>query len=282
METVIGVFESRDRAEEALKELIQKQVPQESIVFLSRSENEVVSLAKDLGGFAGGFIGGAAGLTASVAAATLFLIPGLGQVFALGVGATALLGLAGAKTGSALGKAVSNESELPQPTIDSADTELFKKVLQQGRSLIVVRTEWTEVAAVAAGILDRLGIGIQERSQARMRTATRQSGTVTIVDISGKITVGEGNLALRQLVGELVEKGNHRVLMNLVQVEYVDSAGIGELVRSLTTLRKHGGQLKLLNPSKKVSDMLQMTSLNTVFDIHKDEAAAVKALGASA
>lgn len=70
--------------------------------------------------------------------------------------------------------------------------------------------------------------------------------------------------------------------MNLVQVEYVDSAGIGELVRSLTTLRKHGGQLKLLNPSKKVSDMLQMTSLNTVFDIHKDEAAAVKALGASA
>jgi anti-sigma B factor antagonist len=282
VETVIGVFESRDRAEEALKELIQKQVPQESIVFLSRSENEVVSLAKDLGGFAGGFIGGAAGLTASVAAATLFLIPGLGQVFALGVGATALLGLAGAKTGSALGKAVSNESELPQPTIDSADTELFKKVLQQGRSLIVVRTEWTEVAAVAAGILDRLGIGIQERSQARMRTATRQSGTVTIVDISGKITVGEGNLALRQLVGELVEKGNHRVLMNLVQVEYVDSAGIGELVRSLTTLRKHGGQLKLLNPSKKVSDMLQMTSLNTVFDIHKDEAAAVKALGASA
>ena len=282
METVIGVFDSRDRAEEALKELIQKQVPQESIVFLSRSENEAVTLAKDIGAFAGGFVGGAAGLTASVAAATLFLIPGLGQVFAIGVGATALLGLAGAKTGSAFGKAVSDESELPQPTIDTEDTQLFKKVLQQGRSLIVVRTEWAEVAAAASGILDRLGIGIQERSQVRMQTVSRQTGDVTVIDISGKITLGEGNLVLRQLIGDLVDKGNFKVLLNLSRVDYIDSAGIGELVRSLTTLRKHGGQLKLLNPTKKVSDMLQMTSLNSVFDVQKEEAAAVKAFGAKA
>jgi anti-sigma B factor antagonist len=282
VETVIGVFESRDRAEEALKELIKKQVPQESIVFLSRSENEVVTLGKDLGAFAGGFVGGAAGLTASVVAATLFMIPGLGQVFALGVGATALLGLAGAKTGSALGKAVSNESELPQPTIDEEHTQLFRKMLEKGRSLIVVRTEWHEVAATASEILDRLGIAVQERSSGRMQTVTRASGDVTVVDISGKITVGEGNLALRQLIGGLVEKGNNKVLLNLAQLDYVDSAGIGELVRSLTTLRKNGGQLKLLSPSKKVADMLQMTSLNSVFDIQQDEAAAVRSFGASA
>jgi anti-sigma B factor antagonist len=275
VETVIGVFESRDRAETALKELIQKQVPQESIMFLSRSENEVVTLAKDLGGFAGGFVGGAAGLTASVVAATLFMIPGLGQVFALGVGATALLGLAGAKTGSALGKAVSNESELPQPTIDEEHTQLFRKLLQQGKSLIVVRTEWHEVAATASEILDRLGVATQERAPGRMQAVTRMSGDVAVVDIIGRITVGEGNLALRQLIGDLAAKGNHKVLLNLAQLDYVDSAGIGELVRSLTTLRKNGGQLKLLSPSKKVADMLQMTSLNSVFDIRTDEAAAV-------
>jgi anti-sigma B factor antagonist len=113
-----------------------------------------------------------------------------------------------------------------------------------------------------------------------MQTVSRQTGDVTVIDISGKITLGEGNLALRQLIGDLVEKGNHNVLLNLGGVDYIDSAGIGELVRSLTTLRKHGGQLKLLNPTKKVSDMLQMTSLNSVFDIQKEEAAAVKAFGA--
>ena len=115
-----------------------------------------------------------------------------------------------------------------------------------------------------------------------MQTVARASGDVAVVDISGKITVGEGNLALRQLISELTEKGNHKILLNLSQVDYVDSAGIGELVRSLTTLRKSGGQLKLLSPSKKVADMLHMTSLNSVFDIQTDEAAAVKSFGASA
>ena len=86
METAIGVFSSRDRAEEGVKELLQRGVPESSLVFLTRSESEVKTVAKQIGAFAGGFVGGAAGMSAGVAAATL-LVPGIGAVFALGFGA---------------------------------------------------------------------------------------------------------------------------------------------------------------------------------------------------
>ena len=99
METVIGVFASRERAEETVKELLERDVPQDAIVFLTRSESEAMYLGKTLGAFVGGFVGGGVGVTAGVVAATLFSIPGIGQVFALGVGATAALGLAGKALG---------------------------------------------------------------------------------------------------------------------------------------------------------------------------------------
>jgi len=99
METVIGVFASRERAEETVKELLEKSVPQDAIVFLTRSESEAMYLGKTLGAFVGGFVGGGVGVTAGVVATTLFSIPGIGQVFALGVGATAALGLAGVAVG---------------------------------------------------------------------------------------------------------------------------------------------------------------------------------------
>src|SRR6202171_1960806 len=114
MESAIGVFASRDSAEEAVKELKQ-HVPEDSIVFLTRSENEAKRIGKELGTFVGGFTGGAAGMTAGVVAATL-LVPGLGPVFALGFGAAALLGLAGAGAGSTLGKAIAHEDQAPPPT----------------------------------------------------------------------------------------------------------------------------------------------------------------------
>jgi anti-sigma B factor antagonist len=278
METAIGVFDSRDRAEEALTGLIERHVPQDSIVFLTRSENEAKSVGKELGAYVGGFTGGAAGMSAGVVAATL-LVPGLGAVFALGFGAAALLGLAGAGTGAALGKAMSHDAGVPQPTPDEKCTEdvvFFRKVLKEGRSLLVVRTESHEIATVACGILDRLGIGMQERTNVKMQVATRQADGITILDVSGRITVGEGNVMLREIVRELVEKGGKRILLNLYEVEYVDSSGLGELVRIHTTLRKAGGQMKLVNLSKRVQDLLQMTSMNAVFDIQKNEASAIR------
>lgn len=281
METAIGVFDSRERAEEALKELLKRNVPQESIVFLTTSETEAASLAKEFGAWAGGFAGGAAGMTGAVAAATLMMIPGLGQALALGIGATALLGLAGAGAGSAAGKAAAADRSVPQPIPDNEDAALFRKVLKQGRSLIIVRTDWHEVASVACSILDRTGISIQERTNLRMQASTREVGGATVVDISGRITLGEGNVMLRDIVQELVEKGKTKIALNLAGVDHIDSAGIGELVRSHTAVRRAGGQLKIVNPGKKVQDVLKMTSLTAVFDIHQDEASAITSFGQS-
>ncbi len=160
METAIGVFASRDSAEQSVKELLQRGVSESSLVFLTRSESEAKTVGKQLGAFAGGFVGGAAGMTAGVAAATL-LLPGIGAVFALGFGAAALLGLAGAGAGASTGSAIAHESGAPKPTTDekaSEDASFFREVLQDGRSLVVVRTESLEIAAVACTILDRLAL----------------------------------------------------------------------------------------------------------------------------
>jgi anti-sigma B factor antagonist len=280
METAIGVFASRDRAEEAVKELMQ-HVPEDSIVFLTRSETEAKTVGKEFGTFVGGFAGGAAGMSAGVVAATL-LVPGLGAVFALGFGAAALLGLAGAGTGAALGKGFAHDAQAPQPTPDekcSEDAAFFREVLKEGRSLIVVRTESHALAATACGVLDRLGLGMQNRTPVKMQTNTRHIGDVAVLDISGRITLGEGNVMLREIVRELADKGNKKVVLNLGEVQYIDSSGVGELVKVHTTLRNQGGQLRLVNLNKRVNDLLQMTRLSAVFDIERDEASAVRSLG---
>jgi anti-sigma B factor antagonist len=174
---------------------------------------------------------------------------------------------------------MADDTRAPQPTPDekcSEDAVFFREVLKEGRSLIVVRAESPETAKVACGILDSVALGIQGRTPLKMQTATRQTGDVSIVDVSGRITLGEGNVMLREIVRELVEKGNNKILLNLHDVGYVDSSGVGELVKTYTTVRNQGGQLKLLNPSKRVSDLLQMTRLASVFDIQADEASAVQ------
>jgi anti-sigma B factor antagonist len=281
METAIGVFASRDQAEEAVKELKQ-HVPEDSIVFLTRSENEAKAIAKELGGFVGGFVGGAAGMTTALVAATV-LLPGIGTVFALGVGAAALLAGAGAGagTGAAVGSAATHDADAPKPTTaeSSEDVAFFREVLKEGRSLIVVRTESKELATSACAILDRLGLGMQNRTPVKMQTTTRHIGDVAVLDISGRITLGEGNVMLREIVRELADKGNKKLILNLGEVQYIDSSGVGELVKTHTTVRNQGGRLKLVNLNKRVNDLLQLTRLSAVFDIEKDEASAIKSLG---
>ena len=99
---------------------------------------------------------------------------------------------------------------------------------------------------------------------------------VTIVDLSGRITLGEGSVTLRDTVHDLLSKGLKKILLNLGDVNYIDSSGIGELVSAFTAAKKQGGELKLLNLTKKAHDLLQITKLYTVFDVKDDEAAAVK------
>ena len=110
-----------------------------------------------------------------------------------------------------------------------------------------------------------------------MKISTRQVDGVTILDLSGRITLGEGSVQLRNAVRELLSKGSKNILLDLSEVNYIDSSGIGELVSAFTTTRNQGGELKLLKLTKKVHDLLQITKLYTVFDIKDDEAQAIDA-----
>jgi anti-sigma B factor antagonist len=280
METTIGVFASRDHAEKAVKELWERGVPKESIAFLTTSENEAKNIAKEFGAYVGGFVGGATGMTTAVVAASL-LLPGVGTVFALGFGAAALLGLAGAGAGATVASHTTDDADAPKPATDetrSEDVAFFREVLKEGRSLIVVRTDSQQLATSACEVLDRLGLGMGSRTPIKMQTTTRQIGDIVVLDISGRITLGEGNVILREIVRGLVDKGNKKIVLNLGEVQYIDSSGIGELVRTHTTVRNQGGQLKLVNLNKRVNDLLQMTKLSAVFEIESDEASAMKAL----
>ena len=110
-----------------------------------------------------------------------------------------------------------------------------------------------------------------------LKSSTRQVDGVTILDLSGRFTLGEGSVVLRDTIREVLGKGEKKILLNLGDVTYIDSSGIGELVSAFTAVRKEGGELKLLNLTKKVHDLLQITKLYTVFDVKDDEAAAVAA-----
>jgi anti-sigma B factor antagonist len=108
-----------------------------------------------------------------------------------------------------------------------------------------------------------------------MKATVRQVDAITVIDLSGRITLGEGCTQLRQLIRDLLGKGTKHILVNLADVTYIDSSGIGELVSAFTAVSNQGGQLKLLNLTKKVHDLLQITKLYTVFDVHDDEAKAI-------
>jgi anti-sigma B factor antagonist len=108
-----------------------------------------------------------------------------------------------------------------------------------------------------------------------LKASTRQVDGIIVMDLSGRITLGEGSVILRDRIRELLGQGEKKILLNLGDVTYIDSSGIGELVSAFTAVRKEGGELKLLNLTKKVHDLLQITKLYTVFDVKDDEAAAI-------
>ena len=104
---------------------------------------------------------------------------------------------------------------------------------------------------------------------------TRQNGDVCLLDVSGKITLGDGSVAIREAVKKLVADGTKKIVLNLGDVTYIDSSGIGELVSAFTSVSNNGGNLKLLNLTKRVHDLLQITKLYTVFEVFNDEESAV-------
>ncbi len=109
-----------------------------------------------------------------------------------------------------------------------------------------------------------------------VKLTSRQVGDVTVVDAAGRITLGEAASAFRDTIRDLAAKGNKKILLNLGEVSYIDSSGIGEMVSGFTTITNDGGQLKLLGLNKRIKDLLQITKLYTVFDTYDEEAAAIR------
>ena len=114
-----------------------------------------------------------------------------------------------------------------------------------------------------------------------MHIQQRSVGDVTIIDMSGKMTLGEGDELLRDKVNSLVHQGHKRIILNLEGVPYIDSAGLGEIVRTYTTVSRQGGKLKLLNLTKRITDLLAITKLLTVFETYDTEAEALASFKAS-
>jgi len=115
-----------------------------------------------------------------------------------------------------------------------------------------------------------------------MQIEERSSGDVVVLDLKGKITLGEGDELLKDKVNSLVNQGQKKIVLNLADVPYVDSAGLGEIVRTYTTVSRQGGSLKLLNLTKRITDLLSITKLLTVFETYENENDAVRSFAASA
>jgi len=109
----------------------------------------------------------------------------------------------------------------------------------------------------------------------KLKTSTREVEGVTIVDLSGRITLGEASVVVRDVINDLMDKGDKKILLNLGKVDYIDSSGIGVLVSGFSTVRGQGGELKLVNLSKRIRDLLHITKLYNLFDVKDDEAASV-------
>jgi len=115
-----------------------------------------------------------------------------------------------------------------------------------------------------------------------MQIEERNVGDVVVLDLKGKITLGEGDELLKDKVNSLVNQGIKKIILNLADVPYIDSAGLGEVVRTYTTVSRQGGSLKLLNLTKRITDLLSITKLLTVFETFDSENEAVRSFSASA
>lgn len=115
-----------------------------------------------------------------------------------------------------------------------------------------------------------------------MQIEERAVGDVTVLDLKGRVTLGEGDELLKDKVNSLLNQGRRKLVLNLAEVPYVDSAGLGEIVRTYTTVSRQGGSLKLLNLTKRIADLLSITKLLTVFETFESEADAVKSFSSPA
>jgi anti-sigma B factor antagonist len=272
MDTAVGVFASRERAEEAVKLLLESHIPEDRIVFLTRSENDARTISEQLA---------AAGGTRGVAHLSL---RDVGPTFASGPGAASSLDLPAARATGATA-----ENAVPDPKIWASglgnnsieDLAFFRKILRDGHSVIVVRTASSHLAASACEILDKLAFSMKKNLAAQSTVTFRRASGAAVAEFVGKIAFTEGPSLLRETVYNFLVRGYRRILLDLRRVDFIDSAGLGELVRADASVRNRGGRLTLIRPSSGIQDLLRLTKLDRVFDIAPDEFTALRPLKSS-
>ncbi len=274
MPTSIGIFTSSDQAEHAVHELLAAQVPEADISLLTPDLPH--HRAEKLGALVGGAIGTSAGLTLGLATATLF-VPGVGQVVAIGIGAATLLGIGGVSAGKSVGAGIDALAD-EEHASGVPDAAYFRNILQQGRSVIVVQTDDTGAHTRASEVLSRLGIPPEIEEYRPPAVVTRRyAGDVLIISVSGRMILGDANATFHDFVYDAINHRCRKILVDLSAVTYIDSSAVGELVNAHIKLKKSGGQLKLVHLSSKVREMMHVTQLDKVIEIHPDESKALAA-----
>jgi anti-sigma B factor antagonist len=272
MKTAIGVFADRTRAEEAIRKLLANHVPPERITFLTRSEPEAHSFGKHLAAS-----DNAAQQSATPAHLTVVSIPGIGNVFVQGPEIKALAEVSASHASTASARPPANDPGRNLSSLAGAedDAAFFRRVLLDGCSVIMVRSDSNSVATAACEVLDRLSLGIRKTAAGKSGVAVRQIPGAAVATFSGKLALDEGCRLLRETIRALLDAGQIRILLNLERLEFLDSAGLGELVRTHVAVRARGGQLTLIRPAPNVFQLFRVTKVDQVFDIAHDELSAL-------
>jgi len=268
MKTAVGVFSRLDRAEQAIRALLTNKVPAERITFLTRSEPAAASIGKHLEGQ------GMLQLhTGTPARFSVLSVSGIGPVLVQGPDVSDIFDQPGRAGGPAANDPWRQTSASPGSEDDAA---FFRRMLLEGCSVIVVRSDSHQVAMAAVEVLDELSLGIRKPAPGKSDVSIRQLPHAAVATFSGKLALDDGCHLLRETVRALLDGGQRRILLNLEQVNYLDSAGLGELVRTHVAARGRGGHLTLVNPSPNVRHLLRLTKVDQVFDIAPDELTAIE------
>lgn len=268
MDTTIGIFATQDRAEEAIVRLLQKRIPEYRIVYLTRSRADADSVGRQV---------------QSREPQNSSSAPHVVREGSLAHAGGTMFALDFSKSPSPAASPDSSDFFASLVgTASSQDSEFFQRVLDEGHSVVIVRTNSAHAAAGACEIFDSCALHMKRSGSARTSVIFRRVPGGALAEFTGRFALTEGTPLLRESVQNFLAFGYTRILLDLERIEYLDSAGLGELVRSHATVRNHGGHLTIIRPSDGVLRLLQITKLDKVFDIATDQSTALRALRTSA
>jgi anti-sigma B factor antagonist len=271
MKTAVGVFSNLDRAEQAIRMLLKSRVPPERISFLTRSEPEANRVGKHLQSESVLPLN-----TGTPAHFSVLSVSGIGPVLLQGPDVADIFDPSVRANLAASVPAANDPWQTAGSTGNEDDAAFFRRMLNEGCSVIVVRSDSNQVAMAACEVLDKLSLGIEKHASGKSGVTVRQIPGAAIATFFGKLALDEGCKLLRETVHALLDAGQSRIWLNLERLDYLDSAGLGELVRTHVAVRGRGGQLTLVNPSPNVRRLLHLTKVDQVFDIAPDELTALQ------